>query len=197
VKELVVATDNKGKLREIAGALDALDFRVISYREFSPAPPIVEDGDTFRDNALKKARIVARHTGRLTIADDSGLVVDALQGKPGVHSARFAGEGATDQENNRKLLGCLQNVPPACRGATFRCVIAVVAPDGREAVVEGACRGQIEVEERGSNGFGYDPLFIVPELGKTLAELPLSVKNGVSHRGKALDALKEALKNFS
>lgn len=196
MKELVVATDNKGKLREIAGALDVLKFRVVSYREYPPVPTIEEDGATFRDNALKKARIVARHTRRLTIADDSGLEVDALQGRPGVHSARFAGATATDQENNRKLLDSLDAVPPEERGAAFRCVIAVVDPDGREAVVEGACRGVIEVNERGSGGFGYDPLFVIPELGKTLAELPLSLKNRVSHRGKALDALKEVLGDF-
>jgi XTP/dITP diphosphohydrolase len=196
VKEIVVATENPGKLREIKDALQGMEVRLVSLRDLSPMPPIEEDGKTFRENALKKARVVAQRTGRLTIADDSGLEVDCLQGKPGVRSARFAGEGASDAENNRKLLRLLAGVPPSQRGATFRCVIAVVSPQGKEAWVEGACRGVIGDTARGRRGFGYDPLFLLPELGKTLAELPLETKNRVSHRGRALAALKEALSDF-
>jgi len=169
---------------------------ILSLRDFSPLSPVEEDGRTFRANALKKARAVAQRTGRLTIADDSGLEVDYLQGKPGVHSARFAGEAASDADNNRKLLRLLEGVPASQRGAAFRCVIAVVDPCGKESWVEGACSGVIGEQERGKQGFGYDPLFVIPELGKTLAELPLAEKNRISHRGKALAALKEVLKDF-
>jgi len=169
---------------------------IVSLADLSPLPPLEEDGKTFRENALKKARVAAQRFGRLTIADDSGLEVDCLQGAPGVRSARFAGEGASDAENNRELLRLLESVPPSQRGATFRCVIAVVSPTGKEAWVEGRCRGVIGDTERGRQGFGYDPLFLLPELGKTLAELPLEVKNRVSHRGRALAALKEALRDF-
>ncbi len=196
VKEIVVATANRGKLREIEDALRGLGVEIASLTDLAPIPPIEEDGRTFRENALKKARVVAKHSGRLTIADDSGLEVDCLQGKPGVRSARFAGEGASDAENNRKLLRLLEGVPLAQRGALFRCVIAVVSPQGREGWVEGVCRGVIGETERGRQGFGYDPLFFLPEIGKTLAELPLDIKNRVSHRGRALAALKEALGDF-
>jgi XTP/dITP diphosphohydrolase len=196
LQEIVVATENPGKLREIEDALQGMEVRLVSLMELSPMPSIEEDGKTFRENALKKARVVAKRTGRLTIADDSGLEVDCLQGAPGVRSARFAGEGASDAENNRRLLRLLEGVPSSQRGATFRCVIAVVSPEGKEAWVEGACRGVIGDTERGGQGFGYDPLFLLPELGKTLAELPLEAKNRVSHRGRALAALKEALSDF-
>ena len=196
MQEIVVATANSGKLREIEDALQGMKVQIVALTDFSPLPPIEEDGKTFRENALKKARVTAQRSGRLTIADDSGLEVDYLQGKPGVRSARFAGEGASDAENNRKLLRLLEGVPSLERGATFRCVIAVVSPQGKEVCAEGACRGVIGDTERGRQGFGYDPLFFLPELGKTLAELPLETKNRVSHRGRALAALKEALRDF-
>jgi XTP/dITP diphosphohydrolase len=196
LKEIVVATENPGKLREIKDALQGMSIEILSLGDFSPMLPLEEDGRTFRENALKKARVVAKLTGRLTIADDSGLEVDSLQGMPGVRSARFAGEGASDAENNRKLLQLLKGVPSTQRGATFRCVIAVVSPEGKEKWVEGLCRGVIGDTERGREGFGYDPLFLLPELGKTFAELPLELKNKVSHRGRALAALKEALADF-
>jgi XTP/dITP diphosphohydrolase len=196
VKDIVVATENPGKLREIKDALQGMGVEIVSLRDLSPMPSIEEDGKTFQENALKKARVVAQRSGRLTIADDSGLEVDCIQGNPGVRSARFAGEGASDAENNLKLLRLLAGVPVSQRGATFRCVIAVVSPQGKEAWVEGACRGVIADTVRGRRGFGYDPLFLLPELGKTLAELPLETKNRVSHRGRALAALKEALSDF-
>jgi len=196
LKEIVVATTNPGKLREIKDALQGMAIEILSLEDLSPMLPLEEDGRTFRENVLKKARVVAKLTGILTIADDSGLEVDRLQGMPGVRSARFAGEGASDAENNRKLLQLLQDVPASQRGATFRCVIAMVSPQGKEAWVEGICRGVIVDTERGRQGFGYDPLFLLPELGKTLAELPLEEKNRVSHRGRALAALKEAVGNF-
>jgi XTP/dITP diphosphohydrolase len=196
VKEIVVATENPGKLREIKDALQGMGVEIVSLKDLSPMPPIEEDGKTFQENALKKARVVAQRTGRLTIADDSGLEVDYLRAEPGVRSARFAGERASDAENNQKLLRLLEGVPSSQRGGTFRCVIAVVSPQGKEAWVEGTCKGVIGDTERGRQGFGYDPLFILPEFGKALAELPLEAKNRVSHRGRALVALKEALKDF-
>jgi XTP/dITP diphosphohydrolase len=196
VKEIVVATANPGKLREIKESLKGMEVQILSLTDLPHLPPVKEDGNTFLKNALKKARAVAHHTGRLTIADDSGLEVDYLKGDPGVHSARFAGEDASDADNNRKLLRCLEGIPSSQRGATFRCVIAVVDPQGKETWVEGACNGMIGQKAKGTQGFGYDPLFIIPELGKTLAELPLEEKNRVSHRGKALAALQRVLADF-
>jgi XTP/dITP diphosphohydrolase len=196
VLEIVVATANSGKLEEIRESMEDTKVRIRSFMDFPPVPRIEEDGRTFLENALKKARTVARHTDRLTIADDSGLEVDYLQGEPGVHSARFAGAGASDADNNRKLLHHLEDVPWSQRGAVFRCVIALVDPRGKESWVEGAVRGVIGEQERGAQGFGYDPLFVMPEAGKTLAEFPLQEKNRISHRGKALTALKEVLKDY-
>lgn len=196
MKEIVVATANQGKLREIKDALQGMEVEIVSLMDLSPTPFIEEDGNTFQANALKKARATAQLVRRLTIADDSGIEVDYLQGNPGVRSARFAGENASDEDNNRKLLQLMEGVSSPQRGATFRCVIAIVDPQGKEAWVEGECRGMIGEGERGTLGFGYDPLFFLPELGKTLAELPLEIKNRVSHRGKALAALKDALRDF-
>lgn len=173
-----------------------MGIRILSLRDLPPLTPVEEDERTLHANALKKARSVAQRTGRVTIADDSGLEVDYLQGKPGVYSARFAGEAASDADNNRKLLRLLESIPVAQRGAAFRCVIAIVDPTGKESWVEGVCRGVIGDSEKGTGGFGYDPLFVIPELGKTMAELPLEEKNRISHRGKALTALKEELKDF-
>jgi XTP/dITP diphosphohydrolase len=196
LRELIVATENFGKLREIEESLQGIGVRSISLKALAPMPSIEEDGATFLENAFKKARQVAQQCGRLTIADDSGLEVDYLHGGPGVRSARFASEGASDADNNRKLLRLLSGIPAAQRGATFRCVIAIVDPQGKERWVQGECRGVILEQARGQEGFGYDPLFFIPDLDKTLAELPLAVKNRVSHRGRALTALQQALKDF-
>ena len=196
MREIVVATANPGKLREIKESLGDIEVQILSLADFPSLLPVEEEGRTFLENALQKARAVAQHTGRLTIADDSGLEVDYLQGKPGVRSARFAGEGASDADNNRTLLRLLDGVPSSQREAAFRCVIAIVDPTGKESWVEGECKGVIGEHERGKKGFGYDPLFIIPALDKTLAELPLAEKNRISHRGKALAALKEVLKDF-
>jgi len=196
MKKIVIATENMGKLQEIEESLRDTGIMIASLRDFPSLPPIEEDGMSFRENALKKARIVVRYTDTVTVADDSGLEVDFLDGAPGVHSARFAGEGASDADNNSKLLKLLEDIPLSQRGASFRCVLAVLNPKGKELVVEGECRGAIGHEERGRNGFGYDPIFLLPELGKTLAELPIDEKNKISHRGKALATLKEVLKDF-
>ncbi len=195
--EVIVATNNKGKFREIQEALKDLPLKLVPLWELPEPIKIVEDGNTYEENALKKAREVAKRTGKLSIADDSGLEVEPLGGAPGIHSAHYAGEGATDRENNRKLLEALRGLPLERRKATFRCFIAAVDPvTGWEKVVQGRCEGLILEEERGNNGFGYDPLFFVPERGKTLAEMSLEEKNSLSHRGRALQTLRDVLKSY-
>ena len=193
---MIVATRNKGKIREIREALKGLGLRIDALSDFSGVPEIEEDGESFAENALKKARFYSKYFGKLTIADDSGLEVDGLNGLPGIYSARYAGERASSQENNRKLLRKLGGLPISKRGARFKCVLAVVSPDGREVIAEGSCRGRIGFREKGKRGFGYDPLFILPKYGKTMAELSLGEKNRVSHRGKALRKLKKIITNF-
>ena len=182
---IVVATRNPGKLDEIQQILGP-SIHLTSLREFPDIPGIVEDGDSYEANACKKAIAVARATGCATIADDSGLEVDALGGAPGVRSARFAGEHATDTDNNAKLLGLLEGKQK--RTARFRCVIAVATPEGTVRTVQGECSGLILEAPRGSGGFGYDPLFLVPEQDQTFAELPPEEKHLISHRGRALRA---------
>lgn len=193
MKELVVATGNRGKLREIEELLRGCVEKLLSPADFSSFPAVVEDGLTFTENAVKKAKSAAEATGKPVLADDSGLVVDALEGRPGVFSARFAGEGASDADNNDKLLGELARLPETERSAAFHCVVALCYPDGSCRTFDGELRGLILDSPRGSGGFGYDPLFLVPEYNLTLAELPMSIKNRISHRGKALEALKEFL----
>jgi len=191
--ELVVATGNKGKLREISRLLEGHGYRVIGLDAWPDAPAVVEDGDTFAANARKKAEAIAVHTGRLTLADDSGLVVEALAGEPGVHSARYAGLDATDTDNNVKLLAAMDGIADDKRQAAFRCVMALVEPGGDCRFFEGELKGKILTTPRGGGGFGYDPLFLVREYGQSLAELPLDVKNRISHRGQALKKLVAAL----
>jgi XTP/dITP diphosphohydrolase len=165
--------------------------------ELGQLPEIIEDGLTFEENALKKARIVALATGCLTLADDSGLVVEALDGAPGVRSARFAGEQAGDDENNSKLLTLMQNLPPEQRTAAFCCAMVLYRPDGWLRTFHGRLSGRITEEPHGTEGFGYDPLFLVPEYSKTLAELPLDCKNRISHRGQALRQAMDCLRQQS
>jgi XTP/dITP diphosphohydrolase len=202
---LVVATTNKGKLEELRAMLESPDLCVLSLADVTKRiPEIVEDGKTFADNALKKAREVAKLTSCLTLADDSGLEVDILNGAPGVRSARFAHERATDAENNAALLAALEGVAPAeTRGerptARFRCVLALIDPfsDAEPHVVEGVCEGSITSAPRGSFGFGYDPMFVVHGLpdGRepTMAELTDAEKNQISHRAKAWQKLRLVL----
>jgi len=194
--EVIVATRNKGKLREFRDALRGLNLRICGLSDLPEAPEVEEDGESFTENALKKARFYATHSGKLTLADDSGLEVDSLRGRPGVYSARYAGERASSQENNQKLLRELQGIPISKRGARFKCVVAIKSPGGKEAIVEGSCRGRIGFKEKGRKGFGYDPLFVLPEGGKTMAELSLEEKNRVSHRGKALRKIRKIIKKF-
>jgi len=194
--ELVIATTNKGKLREIRELLEGLDINVMGLADFAGCPDVVEDGATFRENALKKARAIAAFTGKATLADDSGLAVDALDGAPGVYSARFAGKDADDSKNNRKLLKLLKDTPESGRGARFVCVMALAGPGIKEVTVRGEVRGRITREPRGESGFGYDPLFCYHRAGMTFAEMGPVEKNKVSHRGRALGKIKVILLSF-
>ena len=192
--KVVVATRNKGKLRELLPLLAHLELELRTIDELAPEAELREDGVTFVENALAKARQAARATGLPAIADDSGLEVDALDGAPGVYSARYAGPGADDDQNNAKLLEALRGVPAARRRARFRCVAVFVDPArGLEIVRDGACEGEVLEAPRGTDGFGYDPLFFVPTVGHTMAELPLEQKNRLSHRAAAFHALADAL----
>jgi XTP/dITP diphosphohydrolase len=191
----VVATRNRGKLREIVPLLADLPFTLHTIDELAPDAELREDADTFEANALAKARQAARATGLPAIADDSGLEVAALSGAPGVHSARYAGLPSDDARNNAKLLEALRGVPAARRAARFRCVAVFVdAARGIELVRAGDCGGEILDAPRGELGFGYDPLFLVPALGRTMGELPLDEKNRLSHRAAAFRALAAALR---
>lgn len=200
-RTVVVATANRGKLRELRLLLGALPIQLVSMADVSGRPiEIVEDGETFEANAKKKAHAVAASTALPTIADDSGLEVDALDGRPGVRSARFAGERATDAENNRKLLAALEAIGPgASRKARFRCVVAFVDPahPDAEAVADAACEGEIAAAPRGAGGFGYDPIFVVDERAhRTMAELSDDEKNVLSHRARAIQALVPRLREW-
>ena len=183
--ELVLASGNKGKLAEFQRLLEGLDVQIHSMKEYPEIGEIVEDGSTFAENALIKARAVCKATGKPAMADDSGLAVDALNGAPGIYSARFAGEQRSDADNNAKVLQLLEGVEDGKRTARFFCVIAIVLPDGREYTVEGTCEGTILHALQGEGGFGYDPLFYVESLDKTFAELTMEEKNHISHRGHA------------
>lgn len=191
--KLLVATRNPGKKREYAELLEGLGLELVTLDEAGIDLEVEETGATFAQNALLKARAYRDASGLPTLADDSGLEVDALGGAPGVRSARYAGEGATDADRYRKLLGEIAGVPEGRRGARFRCVIAVAWPEGPVDTAEGACEGHITREPRGEHGFGYDPVFHVDELGRTMAELPPEVKNRISHRARAARAIRTAL----
>jgi len=195
---LVMATRNAGKVRELAEILKDMGVRLQSLTDFPELPEIPEEGETFADNAAAKAQEVARLTGLPALADDSGLEVTALGGRPGVHSARYARDrtapfSPTDEDNWRKLLDEMREVPDGARQARFVCEIALAWPDGRLIRARGECPGEIAREPRGASGFGYDPVFWLPEYGATVAEVGLAVKNRISHRARALAALKEIL----
>jgi XTP/dITP diphosphohydrolase len=183
---VVLATTNPGKQEEIRALLAGGPLEILTAPDL---PPVEESGATYAENATRKALSAAAHTGSWALADDSGLEVDALGGRPGVESARFSGPGATDASNRAKLLKELRGRPPAYRKARFVCVMALAGPDGTVRLAEGECPGRIGTEERGAGGFGYDPLFLLLELGKTMAELGAAEKNRVSHRAKAAEKL--------
>ncbi|MEK6617254.1 MAG: XTP/dITP diphosphatase [Nitrospirota bacterium] len=193
MKELVLATRNPHKGAELAALLGDLEIKIRTLAEFPDAPTVVEDGDTCQANAVKKATALARHTGLPAVADDTGLEVDALGGRPGVHAARYAGEGATYENNWRKLIRELEGVPKERRRARFITVAAVAMPSAKVAIAEGSLEGLITEAPAGTQGFGYDPVFFVPEVGKTLAQLTLAEKNRISHRARAFAKVREIL----
>jgi XTP/dITP diphosphohydrolase len=194
--KVVVATRNRGKLREILPLVADLGLELVTIGDLAPHAELREDGVTFEENALAKARQAAQATGLPALADDSGLEVDALDGAPGVHSARYAGPGADDARNNAKLLEALRDVPAGRRSGRYRCVATYVdLTRGLQLARAGACAGEILAAPRGDGGFGYDPLFLVPALGRTMAELPLGQKNQLSHRAAAFRALAAAIRD--
>lgn len=184
--KIVLATRNENKLREVKQFLEPNGIEVVSLNEFPDFPEIEETGETFKDNATKKATEACMFTGMTALADDSGLEVDSLNGLPGIYSARFAGENKSDEDNNNKLLELLEGLPEYQRKARFRCVMAVATTECFVYTTEGVCEGVIAEEPRGEGGFGYDPIFYLPEYEKTFAELDLETKNKISHRARAL-----------
>jgi len=187
VKELIVASRNKGKVGEIIALLSGLPFKVTSLLDYPHIPEVIEDGKTYRANALKKAREVALATGKMAMSDDSGIEVKALGNEPGIYSARFAGEGASEKARNRKLFKMLKGVPMHKRQARYRCVIALVNAKGQElGMVQGTCSGYVTTRDIGTNGFGFDPLFLLKRYKKTFGQLPASLKAKISHRARAL-----------
>ena len=186
---MVIATRNKGKTAEISALLEGFPIVIKNLDDFGPIPDVVEDGETFEENAYKKASFTARILGIPALADDSGLLVEALDNAPGVHSARFAGPDATDEDRCRKLLQAMQ--AHENREAAFACVISIAVPSGPALTYEAECRGVLTRDPLGKNGFGYDPIFYFPPLKKTFAQLTREEKSRVSHRGKALKEVRE------
>jgi XTP/dITP diphosphohydrolase len=195
MNKILIASRNAGKIEEYRQLLSDLPLAIVSLidHNFSDLSEVEETGQTFRENALIKARAAAAAAGVMALADDSGLEVDYLQGAPGVYSSRFAGPGKDDRANNNKLLEALEGVPLHQRGGRFRCVIALVTLQGREFLSEGICEGRIAFQPKGTKGFGYDPLFLIPSLGKTFAELGSDVKNRISHRAQAIRGMRDVL----
>lgn len=194
--EIVLATRNRDKIREIKKLLNGINVRLLSLDDFPGCPEVVEDGETLEANAKKKALVVSQYTKKLSLAEDTGLEVEALGGAPGIHSARFAGDNVTYEDNNKKLLKLMEKFSLGERRARFRCVAALARPDGRVVTCEGVCEGIITFEMKGKSGFGYDPLFLLPEYGKTFAELGEEMKNKISHRARALAKIKEIINNL-
>lgn len=195
-KKIVFATGNAGKVKEIQMILADMGYEVVSMKEAGISVDVEENGKTYEENALIKARAVAALTDAIVLADDSGLEVDALGKEPGIYSARYMGEDTPYSVKNAEIINRLSGLAGEERSARFVCVIAAVLPDGRELTTRATIEGQIDYEEKGSHGFGYDPIFYVPEFGKTTAELTEDEKNQVSHRGKALRLMKEELKKY-
>lgn len=196
LKEIVVATHNQHKMDEISAILSGPAVRLIPISAYPDAPALKEEGATYAENAIQKALTVARFTGKWALGDDTGLEVDALNGQPGLYSARFAGEGVTFADNKRKLLERMATVPREKRTATFRTILALVSPSGETHRAEGVLHGMIAEAERGTRGFGYDALFYLPDLGRTVAELSTEEKNRLSHRARALEQVKQYLEKM-
>ncbi len=193
VKKIVIASKNIAKINEIKEMFAGVNVTLLSLYDFPDCPDIVEDGNSFYENALKKAKTVAHATGEIALADDSGLEVEALGGAPGIYSARYAGEKADDRQNIAKLLGEMKGIPFEKRGASFRCVLVICTKEGRCRDFEGQWNGFIAERPVGRGGFGYDPVFYVPDQRKTAAQLPPDVKNTLSHRAQAFIQLKKEL----
>lgn len=193
MKRMIFATGNENKMKEIREILGALPLEILSMKEAGVSADIVEDGKTFEENALIKARAICKLAGEMVLADDSGLEIDYLNKEPGIYSARYMGEDTSYHIKNKSLIDRLEGVPEEKRTARFVCAIAAVFPDGKELVVRGTVEGIIGYEEKGENGFGYDPIFYLPERECTTAELPPEEKNSISHRGNALRLMKELL----
>ena len=196
MSRIVFATGNAGKVKEIQMIMADMGVEVVSMKEAGITIDIDEDGKTYEENAMIKARAVAAYTEDIVMADDSGLEIDYLNGEPGIYSARYLGEDTSYRVKNANLVKRLDGVPDEQRTARFVCAIAAVLPDGRELTTRATIEGRIDYEEKGSNGFGYDPIFYVPQFGKTTAELTEEQKNQVSHRGKALELMKKELKKY-
>jgi XTP/dITP diphosphohydrolase len=194
--KLLLGTNNRAKVREYLSLLTDLDYKIVTMAEQGISVAVEEVGESLEENARLKATVVARESQLLTLADDSGLEVDSLGGEPGKLSARYAGENATDRDRIEYLLKRLDGVPWESRTAHFRCVIALATPGGKVELCSGECAGFITFEPRGEHGFGYDPIFYVPELDKTMAELPLAQKNKISHRGRAARKAAPLLRNM-
>jgi XTP/dITP diphosphohydrolase len=194
VKRILFASRNEGKIREANAILGPCDVELLSIRDFPDMPEVVEDGKNFFENALKKAKTLSEFTGLPTIADDSGLEVDCLDGRPGVYSARYAGPDATDGDNIERLLEEMKGVQPEDRAAAFKCLLVLYETDGSFQYFEGVFEGSIAEAPSGTGGFGYDPVFIPAGANKTVAELDPETKNSISHRGRAFDKLKKYLK---
>ncbi|MGB6607811.1 MAG: XTP/dITP diphosphatase [Atribacterota bacterium] len=181
--EILIATNNTGKVREIKDILESPKIKMLTLKDFPLLPKIEEDGKTYQENAYKKARKISEYTGKICLADDSGLEIDYLKGKPGIYSSRW---GNSDEERINKVLKLLENIPVNKRKAKFVCVAMLVFPDGKIHMVKEECKGSIDLKPKGELGFGYDPIFLVTEYGKTFAELGDKIKNQISHRGKAM-----------
>jgi len=196
MRQLVIATKNEKKLRELKRYLEGVSAKIVSLKDFKSPPRVVENGRTFKANAVKKALVVSKFVKGLALADDSGLAVRALGGRPGVRSSRFAGSGKSDRRNNKKLLKLLEKVPPARRQAKFVCAVAICDNGKVVKMIEESCGGMIAFSEKGGYGFGYDPVFLIPKYRETFGELGLKVKDRMSHRAKALKRARGFLKKY-
>lgn len=194
--EIVLATKNKDKIKEIKKILKGFPIKILSLNDFKNFPNVKENGKTIEENAIKKAKIISKFTNKIALADDTGLEVEYLKGKPGVYSSRFAGFRCSYDDNNKKLLNLLLGIPKFRRNAVFRTIIAIAKPNEKVKYVEGKCFGRISEKKLGKNGFGYDPVFIPNGFKKTFAQMEPSMKNKISHRAKALVKVKGVLKDF-
>jgi len=192
--EILIATNNLGKVKEIKDILDSRQIKILTVKDFPNLPKIEEDGKTYQENAFKKAKNISEYTGKICLADDSGLEIEYLKGKPGIYSSRW---GTSDEERINKVLKLLKDVPINKRNAKFVCAVVLVFPDGKIYMVKEECKGSIIFGPKGEYGFGYDPIFLVPEYNKTFAELGDKIKNQISHRGKAMRRMIDIIKETS